>query len=340
MKKFFTHRDAVVPMHHPRVLLETAALQGAERSALLEGTGIKLDMLGSPDARISYFQFGVLIGNALKLTNNPALGLDVGRATTLSHMGMLGLALMSSPTLGEAIGVLLRRYRALAPAFELDFRLEGNLAMLIAREAIPLPYLRFSIEMLFTALEAQGRKLIGGPLPIRQLRFAFPEPGHATRYREIADVPILFDQDVNEAAFDVSALSASIAGADPATALLAERYCEQADPAVLTPEGLLAQVRRQLENLRGPAPHLDDLAASLQTSGRSLRRFLHSMGTSYQALLDASQQARAREMVRRSDMGLDQISAELGFSSVRAFRRAFKRWTGTSPAAFRSTSEK
>ena len=79
MKKYFTHDDPVLPVHHPRVLLETAAAHGADRQALLAGTGITAKILDDPDARISYKQFSALEENALRLTGNPALGLEFGR---------------------------------------------------------------------------------------------------------------------------------------------------------------------------------------------------------------------------------------------------------------------
>ena len=79
MKKFFTHDDPVLSVHHPRVLVETAVAHGADRRALLEGTGITDEILAQPEARISYAQFNVLEGNALRLTKNPALGLEFGR---------------------------------------------------------------------------------------------------------------------------------------------------------------------------------------------------------------------------------------------------------------------
>src|SRR5262245_55585941 len=98
MKKFFTLDDAVVAVHRPRVLVETAVAQGADRTALFADTGIRPEMLELPETRLSHLQVGVLIRNALRLTGNPALGLDAGRNTHPAALGVLGLALMSSAT--------------------------------------------------------------------------------------------------------------------------------------------------------------------------------------------------------------------------------------------------
>src|SRR5688572_21297307 len=113
-------------MHNPRLLVETAAALGADREALLENVGITAAMLDLPDARISYAQFGVLERNALKLTNDPALGLRFGRATRVSHTGILGLAAISMPNLAAGFRLLSQYMALLNPGWELEMRVEGE----------------------------------------------------------------------------------------------------------------------------------------------------------------------------------------------------------------------
>ncbi len=335
MRKYFTHLDPVVPVHHPRVLVETAAEQGADRTALLENVGISEATLASPEARISYHQFGILTSNALRLTGNPALGLDYGRNIRLAQMGPLALALMNSPNVGAALDALLRHSRSLLPAFELNLRVEADRAYITARETLSLePFATFSIESVLASLDIQVRALIGGAPPLRAIRVPYTEPAHAARYAEMFDVPIHYGQPVAEIEFDASLLTTPIAFADPATAKLAEQFCaEQLGPQVS--EGLRGQVRRLLDSARGPLPNLEQLSRTLQTSPRTLRRSLHAMGTSYQALLEHSRRTRALEWVTATTLTFDEIAKRLGFSDVRSFRRAFKRWTGHTPGDHR-----
>src|SRR5262245_18743371 len=75
LRKFFTASAPVVPVHHPRMLVELAVSLGVDRAALLEGVGIAPAALEQADARISYEQLGALERNAIRLTNDPALGL-------------------------------------------------------------------------------------------------------------------------------------------------------------------------------------------------------------------------------------------------------------------------
>lgn len=336
MKKFFTRDDPVLPVHHPRVLVETAVARGADRAALLVGTGLTDALLADPDARISYAQFAVLEENALRLTNNPALGLEFGRNVHLSHLGLLGLAIMSSPNARAALDVALKYYRQLAPAWDLELHVEGPRGLLIARETIsrgPLRY--FATEALLGGLYGLSQQVLARKPPIVEVRLNYPRPPHHEKYLELVQGPIRFDQPRTEVEFEAKLLDEPIAGSDPVMAKLAEQYIATEASRANSVEGLVAQVRRVLAEHVYGRPDPSEVARALQTSTRSLRRGLQQMGTSFQALLDEARRARAEEWIRSTDMKLQQIAEQLGFSDVRSFRRAFKRWTGRSPNELR-----
>jgi AraC-like DNA-binding protein len=341
MRKFFTHEDPIVPVHHPRVLFETAAAQGADRTALLENVGLTAETLSNPDVRISYVQFAGIVHNALTLTENPALGFDFGDSIHLSHMGVLGMALASSPDVAAAFDVGLRYYRGLAPAWDLQLSVQGAIATLTAREVIPLsPFRVFATEALICAIDRLGQHLLGQRARATEVRLHYSRPAHAVRYEERSNGPVLFDQNVTQVLFDAELLRQPIAGYDPATARLAAQYCDTrlSPPAQI--DGLIGQVCRILSRATGQHPNLEELAAALQTSPRSLRRSLQRMGTSYQLLLDKVRRNRAEEWIRTTPMTVEEMAQQLGFSDVRSFRRAFKRWTGHTPYMFRMSEGK
>jgi AraC-like DNA-binding protein len=336
MRKYFTLEDAVVPLHHPRVLVETAVAQGAERAAVLDGSGISDAMLESPDARITYMQFGVLVRNALALTKNPALGLDVGRGVHLPQLGMVGLAIMSTSTLRAALEVGLRHSKRIAPTFDLSLEVDGPIARFVVREAVPTaPFQAFAHELLLVAYAVQGRALLGRPLPVRRVQLAYARPDYADRYRELYDVPYTFDAGTTLVELDAIALEERLAFGDPASAKIAEQYFAEHPLPQSETDGLVSQVRTRLSAARGKPPEVAQIARDLQTSERSLRRGLHELGTSYQELLDDVRKQRALEWTRSTAMPFDQLASLLGFADVRSFRRAFKRWTGKTPSELR-----
>jgi len=336
MRKFFTPADPILPLHHPRVLIETAMSQGAPRDGLLANTGLTEEMLRSPEARVSYAQYGVLIHNAIELTQNSGLGIDYGNNLHLSHMGMLGLAVLSSQNIGEAFAVAIKYYRTVAPAWELELRVEGERAIFTAREAIARnPFRVFATEALLMAIRANGEFLYGQPIPLIEVRVQYPEPPHSDRIAALYHVPIKYDCDETVAVFEASVLDAPLASADPLTFVMAERQCAAELPFTTAIDGLVAQVRRHLFSPGGPRG-VDEIAKLLCTSTRSLRRSLQLMGTSYQELMDEARRARALEWVAGTEMTSGEMAQRLGFSDARGFRRAFKRWTNMSLQQYRA----
>lgn len=336
MRKYFTLEDSVVPLNHPRVLVETAVAQGADRDAVLEGTNITDAMLESPDARISYLQYGVLVRNALALTNNPALGLDVGRGVHLPQLGMVGLAIMSTSTLRAALEMGLRHYKRIAPTFDLSLEVDGPVARFIVRESVPTaPFQAFAHEQLLVAYAVQARALLGRSLPVLRVQLAYPRPSYAERYREVYDVPYTFDAGTTMVEIDAAVLEERLAYGDPASAKIAEQYFAEHPLPQSETDGLVLQVRTRIAAARGKPPEVAQIARELQTSERSLRRGLHELGTSYQEILDDVRKHRALEWTRTTNMPFDQLASQLGFADVRSFRRAFKRWTGHTPSELR-----
>jgi AraC-like DNA-binding protein len=336
MKAFFTIDDPVVPANHPRSLVDLAIEQGAGRDELLAASGSSYEALLDPDHRISYAEYLRIAATAIRLTGNPAIGLDFGARARLSHWGVVGLAAVNRVTGGEALQLWLQYYRMFAPGWDLSVTVEGNVGRIVARETISRgELLPFATEAMLATMQSLTTQVVGYPQKAIETRFAYPEPPYSARYRDFFEGPMVFDQEVTEVLFDPSNLKAPIAGADPSMAVIAERYCVAEVARAASTEGLLEQVRKVLRRSLSPRPTLELVAKELRTSSRSLRRGLQEMGTSFRALWEEAAKARAEELVRRNDDKLEHVATELGFSDVRTFRRAFKRWTGQSPAAFR-----
>jgi AraC-like DNA-binding protein len=66
-----------------------------------------------------------------------------------------------------------------------------------------------------------------------------------------------------------------------------------------------------------------------------LRRKLAAKATSYQELLDEVRQKLALRRVAHADTGFEQLAEALGCADLSSFYRAFRRWTGTTPAKYR-----
>ncbi len=126
------------------------------------------------------------------------------------------------------------------------------------------------------------------------------------------------------------------AGPDPHMVHAAERHLRRLLGQLPPDDAFATRARRALlEELRRGEPTLDRLAARLRTSERTLQRRLSGEGTSLQALLDNLRRALSLRHLAESTESSAEIAFVLGVSEVSAFHRAFKCWTGSTPAAYR-----
>lgn len=183
--------------------------------------------------------------------------------------------------------------------------------------------------------------LVGRRIPIRRVDFRCAEPLEGADYRLFFGAPVQFSQSVSRLAFDQAVLKLPIARTEqalkqflrgaPANILVRYRY----------DAGLAATVRKRL---RQQAPMawsgFDDLATQMRMSSSTLRHRLHAEGQSYAGIKDEIRRDRAIEMLTSSEAGVGEIAAQLGYSEPSAFHRAFRKWTGKSPAAFRRETAK
>lgn len=90
--------------------------------------------------------------------------------------------------------------------------------------------------------------------------------------------------------------------------------------------------RALLHTLQGSA---EAVAKHMNLPLRTLQRRLHDEGTSFQQVQDEVMRERAQHHLKDPNLDIDSIAIKLGFSDRHSFSRAFKRWTGSTPAAWR-----
>jgi AraC-like DNA-binding protein len=87
----------------------------------------------------------------------------------------------------------------------------------------------------------------------------------------------------------------------------------------------------------GGFPTLDAAARTLGLSSRTLKRRLADEGTDFTTLLDEQRRQRALLLLRSANLSVEAVAEQVGYSDVANFTRAFRRWSGTTPTAYRSS---
>jgi AraC-like DNA-binding protein len=82
-------------------------------------------------------------------------------------------------------------------------------------------------------------------------------------------------------------------------------------------------------------PNVRSTAKAMGVSVRTLQRWLAAEGSNFEALIGTSRLSVARRLLAMTDAKVVEIALELGYSDHAHFTRAFRRWTGVSPVAYR-----
>ncbi len=324
-----------VSIEYAPLLVTMLERYGVSKEQLLAGAA-EPPNLRDPGARLPLQDFVDIVRRAIKLSGAPWLGWDFGATLTLSSHGFLGYAAMSSETLRDAVELAVKFFRTRTTVVDLQFKTEGDTAILQLDELVALHDIQpFVVESLFSSFHFMGLKLLGEVPMDGELRFAFPEPDYYARMKPLIPVPVLFDCAYNQMRFPASRLDQRLRFADPRLAKMAEAQCEQEMANIKSPPKLLNQVRRIILAQSGRFPSVDEAASDLHMSSRTLKRKLQQLGTSYQTILDDLRKGLAVEYLTQTEITVDDIAVQLGYSDASNFARAFRRWTGRSPSDYR-----
>ncbi|MGO4395745.1 AraC family transcriptional regulator [Variovorax sp. M-6] len=317
-------------------LIGALAELGVGVDALLEGTGIAAQAMSDPELHISHRQKLALLGNVLRLSPEPAIGLLAGQRQRISDFGVFGYAVLTSATLGDAVAFGIKHVRLAGPVLEKSFRVEGEVAIFEGHDVIDLgPLLPLATEFWFSSIYALTNRVLEHPAEGRRLLLPYPAPAYAQRYQQVLRCPVEFDAGVLQWQFDAAMLSLPLPNANPVTAEVCARFCGRMLEDVGAEHALVATIRQACLKSIGELPRVDQMAERLHLSARTLHRRLVEAGTSYQAILDGIRERLAIEFLERTDLSVEEIAERSGFSDVSNFRKAFKKWTGQTPGYFR-----
>lgn len=303
---------------------------------LFTEAGIDINELARPAARFPVSRMQHLWQLAVERTGDECFGLTAASRFQPAALHGLGLAWLASDTLRDALTRLARYSRLISTAADISLQdtPDGiNLVVLPPAESTEFVHAALDAGM---AIFLRMCRTTGGneitPVCVTLMR---PEPGCVDRFSEEFVAPITYGADTNILSFDREHVDAALPHANPELARVNDQavvdYLARFDR-----ENITLQVRAKIiEQLPDGTPNQGAIAESLHVSLRSLQRRLKDENTNYKVLLETTRQELAVHYIQHSERTIGEITYLLGFSEPSNFARAFKRWTGRSPADYR-----
>jgi AraC-like DNA-binding protein len=334
--------DLLVPARYYARIPEVLALEGVDFGAMLRALRISPGLLTAPDAMIRISQVDRLLRKVFESTGRTDLPFELGKLLTASSHGFVGFGMLNSANLDQALRFEAQYFRLVMPSFRMryssgpDFG-EMHFTPLAAMSHLSLA---FHLEAIGMAALREVADLTGGQRPPCRLDLSIPEPPHARRYaRELRDVRVRFGADVVPSVrlrllADPSAIR--LAMADSNARRVAEERCRALVQQAAGGRRLADWVAMTLREVSEGLPSLEEMAAMLNISRRTLNRYLEREGTSYRELAGRIQHELACERLASGEMSVAEVAYSLGFSDRSNFGRAFRARAGHSPGRRRA----
>jgi AraC-like DNA-binding protein len=192
----------------------------------------------------------------------------------------------------------------------------------------------FAVEEFFASLLVYGRALAGSEFKSIAVEFVHAAPDYLSEYRLLGP-DVRFGCLHNRMLIDVQWLDVNLPNHHSLALRQAVALLELEAAQVHQKLDLIQAVERAIARDLSRGSHIEKIAGDLNMSSRTLRRRLTEHALTFEALLEQVRQARTLSLLANPDMSIERITEEVGYSDVRSFRPAFKRWTGMSPSAWR-----
>lgn len=328
-------------------LLDYAVTRGADRDGLLGAANLTDADLADQDNRVPVAAYQTVIGAGIAMTGDTALLLRHTLESKLETISVVGQIVHSSASLAHSIEQLNRYLRLMSDAtvfpagdrFELQ-QMNGEV-WIVDHMPVAGSEDYIGMESSFARFISEFRRSFPDQTFEMEMEVTYAPPPHVAEYPELFRVPVRFNAERNALRIHpvwVSGDTEFEPGNEYAFGIFT-RHADALMEELGHAQSLRAQIEAQLlPNLHEGTLSADKVARALGMSRQTLYRRLKEEGVTFAEIHDALRHRMAVDFLTARKVSVNETAYLLGFSEASSFVRAFKRWTGQSPTAYRDGS--
>lgn len=314
--------------------LFSAKQRGIDVALALRKADIDPQLLEASKARVSASSFARLWVELADLLDDEFFGID-SHPMRRGSFKLMCHALLDCNTLGQALQRMLSFLRLVLDDIHGEIQTKEDHAFIILHDYGNQRRL-FAYGTWFILVHGSACWLVNQRIPLLALSFRAKKPADESDYRMRFCEDIQYDAPITQVNFDKKFLDMKIAQTPASLCAFLKESPASLLVKYRNDDSISAQIRRRLRGLSPEKwPEKDELALVLCMSNSTLQRRLQAEGTHYQSLKDDLRRDMAIDLLSRGDMTVTEVATETGFQETSAFHRAFKKWTGVNPGAYR-----
>lgn len=311
---------------------------GIDSHQLFLDAGINLAETDNPNARFPVHKMSRVWQLAVARSGDPCIALTLATGAYPGMYGGLGLSMISSRTLWDAVSCACRFNRIASDAATLLLRerSDGNVeSVYLMSEAEAAAVTGEALEAFMATSTHILRSISHDHYAPLEVHFQHNKEAHRQAYEDFFRAPVFFDAEEYKIVLARKDLDQPCLQANPELAATIDAWMSEY-LARFNTNPLSAKVRKLLtEKLPDGELMQNDVSTEMAMSTRSLQRGLKNEGTSFKELLDVTRQDLALKYISEHQLAIIEICCLLGFSDQSNFTKAFKRWTGQAPSTYR-----
>lgn len=329
-------RNATVSVAGPAAIPAVLGGFGHDPGEILLEAGLDPALFEDSDNLIPLSGLGRLLAICVARTGCEVFGLLVGQRAGLHSLGLAGLLARYAPDVGTSLQRLaeyMHLHHGGTLAVERSAAGTATLSYDIHQSNVPATDQigDGTLAVLFNIL----RELCGPDWRPIEVRLARGRPGNPGPYEAFFAAPLRFGAGQNSIVFSSVWLGRRLPELDAELQRLIKRQLDkiEARHGDSFPDQVRGVLRAALLTQHASA---DEVATLFSMHSRTLNRRLRKFDTSFRELVDEGRYEIARQMLGNTSLDVTEVAVALGYADASAFTRAFRRWSGTTPGAWRA----